>query len=248
MLRKILKMFKESNILKAHVGLIILGVVLHVVWDKDVAYTVIIPTLLLCCTIVGRLLIDRKYDRIKKEWAEGAIDEHERYVMLEADAAKRCPEYLHLHKMMKDKMEEMGVHYEDHLHPTWLCTFKIWMYALAKQYETFEITDIQVAAAIMNTLISPADSDEHIKIIFECIKDLIKAPKKYECRFDRDSVTLIDTGIIMPTSDPDEYIALKGEGEFIECIKMAANSRESADAEMTVCGIFYDMYYLTKSF
>ena len=65
MLRKILKMFKESNILKAHVGLIIFGVVLHVVWKKDISYTVIIPTLLLCCTVVGRLLIDRKYDKMK---------------------------------------------------------------------------------------------------------------------------------------------------------------------------------------
>lgn len=248
MLRKILKMFKESNILKAHVGLIIFGVVLHVVWKKDISYTVIIPTLLLCCTVVGRLLIDRKYDKMKMPQKKREIYGHEKYVMLEAETAKRYPEYLHLHKMMKEKMEEKGANYEVCLSPTWLADFKVWLEVLAGRYENFEMTDIQVAAAIMNTLATHIESDERIMLIFDCVKDLIKAPKKYECKFERGKVILKDTGIIMATSDPDKYVEHMGEEKFIETIRRAAYNFEDEGAEMTVCGIFYDIYYTTKSF
>ena len=89
MLRKILKMFKESDLLKVHLGIIVLGAVIYVVWDKRIVYAVIIPTLLLVCTIVGRLLLDKKYERIKREWAEGAVDGHNRYARLEEEAAKQ---------------------------------------------------------------------------------------------------------------------------------------------------------------
>lgn len=248
MVRKILKMFKESVLLKVHLGIILVGVALHVFLKTNALFTVVAPILFLCCTIVGRLYIDKKYNEMKMDWVFGAVDEEERYIRLEENCVKRNPEYVHLHEMLKAKMAEMGIDYKKHLHPTWIDTFKIWMNFLVEQYKTFEVTDILVAAAIMNTLISTADSDEHIMIIFESIKDLIKAPKKYECRFDEtEKISLIDTGITMPTSDPDEYVKLMGKEKFIKCIKEAVHTYESADDGKTICGVFYDAYYMTKS-
>lgn len=248
MLRKILKMFKESNILKAHLALVVFGVVAAIIWKKNIVHTGIIPAVLLCCTIVGNFILDKRYEKQKGETKKLEVYGHEKYVMLEAEIAKKYPEYLHLHKMMKEKLEEKGANYVVCLPPTWLVDFKSWLEVLADRYENFEMTDIQVAAAIMNTLATHIESDERIMLIFDCVKDLIKAPKKYECKFERDKVILNDTGIIMATSDPDKYVEHMGEEKFIETIRRAAYNFEDEGAEMTVCGIFYDIYYSTKSF
>ena len=248
MLRKILKMFKESDMLKIHLGIVLLGVLTCIFLKTDVMLTVVTPIILLCCTVGACLWLEKLRDEQNMDWAEGAVDEGERYARLEEGCIKGNPEYAYLHQMMKDKMAEMGVDYKKHLHPTWIDTFKIWMDLMVDQYEKFEMTDIQVAAAIMNTLVSCADSAEHIKIIFDSIKDLIKAPKKYECKFDeQENLILVETGAYMATSDPDEYVALMGEDKFIASIKEAAHSYEAASAEKTICGVFYDMYYTTKN-
>ena len=82
-----------------------------------------------------------------------------------------------------------------------------------------ELTSIDIATAIIHSIVAEDDEKEFMFDVFSCVKDMLKAPKKYRVSFAKDGFVIEDVIDLMEKADIDKYIRDVGAYDFMEYLK-----------------------------
>ena len=107
-------------------------------------------------------------------------------------------------------------------------------YRLVYAYNIGEITSIDIANAIMHTVVSLDDDEEFVYDVFTCVKHMLSRPKVYEIVVKDDrAIHEVLKDDKMQKANVDQFIWEYGKENLMVWLKnMQENSREMADRNL----------------
>ena len=82
-----------------------------------------------------------------------------------------------------------------------------------------ELTSIDVATAIIHSIVAENDGKEFIYDVFRCVKDNITYPRRYRVSYTKDVFVIEDVVNVMEKPDFETYINCVGVQDFKEFLK-----------------------------
>ena len=142
------------------------------------------------------------------------------------------PNLYSFYQMMRYRLSLLGYDYENIIPcREFLANLN---YRLVYAYNIGEITSIDIANAIMHTVVSLDDDEEFVYDVFTCVKHMLSRPKVYSIVVKNDRAILeVLKDDKMQKANVDQFIWEYGKENLMVWLKnMQENSREMADRNL----------------